>query len=123
MAKKHLKKYAKFSVTREMQIRTTLRSILHGSEWLRSNTQGTARAGEAVEHEKQSLLLVRVQTGTTSLEINLAVSQKPGNSSNSRPSYTTAGHIQKRCFTIPQGHLLSYVHSSFIHNNQELETT
>ena len=68
-------------------------------------------------------LLVGVQTCTTTLEINLAVSQKTGNSSTSRPSYTTPGHIPKRCPTIPQGHLLNYVHSSFIHNSQKLETT
>jgi hypothetical protein len=28
------------------------------------------------------------------------------------------GHIPKRCATITQRHLLNYVHSSFIHNNQ-----
>ena len=32
-------------------------------------------------------------------------------------------HISKLCPTIPQGHLLNYVHSSFIHNSQNLETT
>jgi hypothetical protein len=41
-------------------------------------------------------LLVGLQTGTTTLEINLAVPQKIGNSSTSRPSYTTLGHIPKR---------------------------
>ena len=59
----------------------------------------------------------------TTLEINLVVSQKIGNSSTSRPSYTTPGHIPKRCSTIPQGRLLNYVHSSFICNSQKLETT
>jgi hypothetical protein len=38
-------------------------------------------------------LLVGEQTCTTTLEINLVVSQKIGNSSTSRPTYTTPGHI------------------------------
>ena len=68
-------------------------------------------------------LLGEVQTGTITLEINLAVSQKSGNSSTSRLSYTTSGHIPKRCPSIPQEHLLNYVHSSLIHISQKLETT
>ena len=42
--------------------------------------QVTAYTGEYVEHGKYTLLLVEVQTCTTSLEINLAVSQKIENS-------------------------------------------
>ena len=59
-------------------------------------------------------LLVGVQTCINSLEINLVVSWKPGNSSISRLSYTAPGHIPKRCSTIWQGHMLNYYHSSFI---------
>ena len=51
------------------------------------------------------------------------VSQKIGNSCTLRPSCTTPRHIPKRYSTTPQGHLLNYVHSSFIHNIQKLETT
>ena len=69
------------------------------------------------------LLLVNIKSYTTTLEINLGVSQKTGISSTSKPSYTTPGSIHKRCFIIPQGHLLHYVHSSFIRNSQKLETT
>jgi hypothetical protein len=47
-----------------------------------------------------SSLMVGVQTDTTTLEINLVVSQKTGNSSPSRSSYTAPGHIPKRCSTI-----------------------
>jgi hypothetical protein len=49
--------------------------------------------------------------------------QKTENSATSRPSYTTPGHIPKRCSNIPQRHLLNSVHSSFIRNSQKLETT
>ena len=68
-------------------------------------------------------LVVGVEICRTTLQINLAVSQKIGNSSTSRPSYTTSGQIPKGCSTILQGHLLNYVHSSFISNSQKLETT
>ena len=68
-------------------------------------------------------LLVGVQTCTTTLEINLSIYQKILNSSALRPSYTTPGQISKWCSTTSQEYLLSYVHSSFIHNNQKPETT
>jgi hypothetical protein len=68
-------------------------------------------------------LLMEVQTCTTTLKTILVVSQKTGNNFTSRLTYTTPGQIPKRCPTIPQGHLLTYVHSSFICNRQKLETT
>jgi hypothetical protein len=68
------------------------------------------------------LLLLGVQTCTTTLEINLGVPQKIWNSSTSRPRYTTLGYIPQKCSTIPQGHLLKYVHRSFIWNSQKLKT-
>ena len=61
-----------------------------------------------------------MQSCTTTLDINLAVSQKIGNSSTWRPSYTAPGHIPKSCSNIPQGHVLHYTHSSFIQNSQKL---
>ena len=57
------------------------------------------------------------------LENYLEVTQKIENSSTWRPSYTTPRHIPKRYSTIPQGHVLHYVHRSLICNNQKLETT
>ena len=41
-------------------------------------------------------LLVEGQTYTSTVEINLVVSQKTGNSSTSRPSYATPGHITQK---------------------------
>ena len=55
------------------------------------------------------------------LEINLVVSQKIGNCSPSGLSYAIPVHMLKRCSTIPQGHLLNYVYSSFIFNSQKLD--
>jgi hypothetical protein len=68
-------------------------------------------------------LLVGLQTGTTTLEINLAIPQIIGNSSTWRFSYTAPGYIPKAWSTIRQGHLLYYVYSSLIPNSQKLETT
>ena len=68
-------------------------------------------------------LLVGVQTCTATLEISMAVSQKIGNQPTLRPSNTTLEQIPKGCALIPQGHLLSCVHSGTIRNSQHLETT
>ena len=40
-----------------------------------------------------------------------------------RSSYSTLGHIPKRCPTTPQGHMLHHVHTSLIYSSQKLETT
>ena len=67
-------------------------------------------------------LLMEVRSLTATLEINMAVSQKIGNQSISKPSYSTLGHIYKGCLILAQGHLINYVHSIFTFNNQNLET-
>jgi hypothetical protein len=66
-------------------------------------------------------LLVGLQSCTKTLERKILVPQKTGNSYVSRPSYTTHWHIPKRCSNIQQRHLLNYIHSSFINNNQKLK--
>ena len=68
-------------------------------------------------------LLVGVQTGTATVEISMAITQKIRTQSTLRPSNITFGHISKGGTPIPQGHILNYVHSSMIRNNQNLETT
>jgi hypothetical protein len=93
-----------------------LRFIVHKPKQLRSKTQEIAHAGKL--H-----CLYGVQTWLSTLEIKLAFSQETWNRSASRPSCTTHGHKPKRCLTVPLGHLLTYIHSSFINNSQKLETT
>ena len=66
-------------------------------------------------------LLVGVQTCAITQERNLVISQKTGNSSISRPSYSTNGNILKIYSTILPGHLFNYVHNSLIQNSQKLE--
>jgi hypothetical protein len=68
-------------------------------------------------------LLVGLQTGTSTQEINLSVPQKIGNSSSRKPSYTAPGQITKINSTIPQGHMLQYVHGNFIKNSHEFKAT
>jgi hypothetical protein len=48
-------------------------STLHQSEWLRSKPQVTADVGEDVEKEEHSSIVGGLQSGTTTLEINLEV--------------------------------------------------
>jgi hypothetical protein len=70
-------------------------------------------------------LLLGLQCGTTSLEINLEVPQKTGNRSTGRPNSTTLGHIskkKKKRHTISQEQVLHYAHTRLICNCQKLET-
>ena len=69
------------------------------------------------------LMLVGLQICTVTLEISMVVSQKIEKQSTSRPSYTNLGRIHKGYSIISQGHLLNYIHSSIIHNSQNLVTT
>jgi hypothetical protein len=63
----------------------------------------TAYAGEDMEKKRSTTpVLVGLQAGITTLEINLVVPQKIGNGCTSRSSYTILGHIPKRCPTIEQ---------------------
>ena len=64
-------------------------------------------------------LLVVFQVGTTTLEISLVIPQKIGHII----TYTTPGHIPKRCSNTEQEYILHYVYSNLIYNSQKLEKT
>ena len=108
---------------KEMQIKTTLRFYLkpagmakinntRDTWWLVCGTRGTT-----------AKFLMEAQTCIASTEFNMVVSQKIETKSISRPNYITFRHIFKENSMILQGYLLNQVHSRFIHNSQELETT
>ena len=67
--------------------------------------------------------LVGVQTCIAALEISIAVTQKIGNQTTLRSNNITLGYIPKGCTLIPQGYLLNCIHSTTIHDSQNLKTT
>ena len=73
--------------------------------------------------ENTPALLVGVQTGITLLGISMVTFQKIRKQPSSRLSNTTFGYIPKGCSIIPQGHVLTHVHSSIFCHNQNEETT
>jgi hypothetical protein len=101
MAEKHLKKCLTSLVIREMQIKFAVRfhftTVKMGK--VKNSSESLARmCSKGNTHP----LLVGIQTWTTTLEINLEVSQKIGTSSTSRHIYIVPGHITKRFSTTPQ---------------------
>jgi hypothetical protein len=68
-------------------------------------------------------LLGGLYTPITTLEINLEITQKSGNTSTVSPRFTSLGHKFKRCPTMPKRQVHYYVHSGLICDSQELEIT
>ena len=82
----------------------------------------TAHAGQDVEKEDHSSIACGIANWSTILEINLEIPKKIGNRYTLKPSYTTLGHIHKRCPTMTQGLVFHYVQSCLVCDNQKLET-
>ena len=120
MTVNNLEEHSIFVVTREMQIKTTLRFYFIPIRMVKIKIQMTVHVGEDVNTFP---VLVRLQNGTNILEISLAVFQKIVNSSTCRSSHITLGHIHQMYSTIPLGYMCHYVHSILTVNSQKLETT
>ena len=89
MAEKHLKKCSMSLVTREMQIKTTLRLHILPVRMVNIRNSGDSRCWQGCGERNTPPLLVGLQAGTTPLEISLAVPQKIGHS-------ITPGHVPQR---------------------------
>ena len=86
-------------------------------------TQVTALAGQDVEKEDHSSIACGIENWSTILEINLEIPKKIGNRYTLKPSYTTLGHVHKRCPTMTQRHLVfHYVQSGLVCDSHKLET-
>jgi hypothetical protein len=84
MAEKHLRKTSTSLVIRKMQIKTTLSfhlTLLRMTKIKKKKTQVTVHADDDTQKGECSFTYSGIQTYTTSLEINLAISLKIGNSS------------------------------------------
>ena len=77
-------------------------SILHSSDWDDQNSSDSTSWPACKARGTFLLCCWDVQTCTTTLENNLAVSLRTRNDSTSRLSHTTPGYITKRCTPISQ---------------------
>jgi hypothetical protein len=86
---------AEKNVIRKMQTKTSLKLhlILIGMTKIKNSSDSTRQWTKV----NTPPVMGGVQTYTTTLEINLVVSQKTLNSPTSRPCYTTPMHMPKRC--------------------------
>jgi hypothetical protein len=121
MAEKHLKKCSKSLVTREMQIKRTLRFHLTPIRMAKIKTSGDSTCWRGCGERGTLLhclwdckLLQPLWKSIWRFFRKLEPDLPEG------PAISV--YIPKRCSTMPQGHMLHYVHSSLICDSQKLET-
>jgi hypothetical protein len=97
-----------------MEIKISLRFYLRPVRMAKTKSSKTAYAGEDLEQGEHSSITIENSNCTTTLEINLAVSQieiiPPKDSA-------IKSRVPKRCTITLQGHMFHYVYSSFICNS------
>ena len=123
MTEKHLKKCSTSLPIREIQIKNDSEVLLTTIRTAKIKSICTAHSDKDIKQGDTPPLLEGLQACTVTLDIKMTVSQKIGNRSTSRSSYSTPGHIPKGCPILPQGRLLNSVHNCFAHNSQKLERT
>jgi hypothetical protein len=80
-----------------MQIKTTLRFYLTPVRMAKIKNSGGSIYWRSCREINSPALLVGLQTGTTTLEISLAIPQKIGHSTIRRSSISSSGDIPRRC--------------------------
>jgi hypothetical protein len=121
MAEEHLKQqqqqqqHVMSLVIREMQIKMILRFYLI---LLESNTQVTAYAAKDVEHREHSIAGRSANLYNHSGKLIWQFLRKLGTILPEDPTLPVLVSYSN----IPQRHLLNYIHSSFTHSSQKLET-
>jgi hypothetical protein len=83
----------------------------------------TAHDGKDMEKEHSSIANGIANWYNHSLGFNWQFFRKLEIVLHEDPSYTTPAHIPERCPTIPEGHMLHYVHRGLICNSQKLKRT
>jgi hypothetical protein len=81
MVEKHLKKYSKSLLIREMQIKMTLRFYLTPNKMAKSTISGDSMFWWDVAKEEHSCIAGGIASWYNHFEVNLAVPQKIANSS------------------------------------------
>jgi hypothetical protein len=80
-----------------MQIKTTLRFHFIPVRMDETKNSGDSRCWQGCGEKNTPPLLVRLQSGTTTLEISLVVPQKIGHSTTRGSRNTSPGHTSRRC--------------------------